>query len=1406
MRRIITSFVITLAVMLASLSAVIYAYSSNPPNTVNRTKKTAATDSASCGGCHSPAAPDTAIAATFSGPTQLYPGDYGNYQIVVSKTTTAAQRVGFDVAASDTENTLTVTGGEATTTLANGTSGGEVTHSSGLTPPTNLAHLTANTALYSFRYTCPATATAGSIHTLYGVVALGATGTAPASTTSGWNYATNATITAKALPTVPTTVSAGTPTSSSVPLSWSGGGPQYRVLAKIGTFATSATDGATTTAYEGSGTSVTATGLAAATAYYISAFSKDLGVNSGASFFSTTAAQTTATTGAALDPNPWVDAVNGSDSNAGSVGAPFKTIKKALTAVGASGTIHVAAGTYNTALGETFPITVPSGIKLQSTVSASSTIIDATGANQTVLICSGNANTTLVEGFTITGGLSASGGGIYSSNLDQTTVSRCIITGNQARGSTYAYGGGAFLNAPTMLVNCIISNNTALGGDGVGSQAGGDAHGAGVYGFSTTGEPHITNCTFYGNTAQGGNGGASGGAAGGALYPPLDCQTCTITNNIFANDTALAGSGSGTPPIFGGVSANNGTNNLFFPASESSFGTNALVNTDPLFVSAPSDLHLRSSSPARRAGTNVGAPTVDLDNNPRTSPPTIGAYEIGLYLTATAGIGRITVTWPGVVGASSYNLYISQSPGVTTSMFQTKITGATSPYVLSPLPNNATYYFVITAVENGIEGPISPEVSATSANGTWVKALVQAANGAITGSNFTSITRDLASGTTVYATAYPDPVSLYKSTDGGTTWNGVAGPFAGSVLHAVAANGQTIMVAGAGTIYRSIDGGSNWTTPVTGGGIGEDFVAGLAIDPLATGNVYAGDFHINGGSTSSDLLAKSVNGGASFVNIIDASSTNLRGYFLQVDPAIAGTLYAAGSGTPNVGKSTNNGATWSSVSPVGGYPQSLAIAPSSTLVLFAGMRDASNSNSLGVYKTANGGTNWSPMNTGLPVTLPDVSALLVDPSSVMRVHAGTTAGYYTTVNGATTWTLGPSGGPYPSAGLTGFNAFAQTTSRRLLASAATGVYMLALDPAPTISTVTPSGGNTIGGTPVTVNGTGFVIASGLRVLFGGVDGVINMGGSNSTAISVTSPAHAGGIVDVVVINPDGQAALSTNAFTYTCTTTIAPISASYSSAAASGSVQVTTGNGCPWTATAPGGSFVAITSGSSGSASGTVQYSVGLNATSNARTTTLTIAGQPFVVSQSASGLAAMALTAAASNGQVALSWSSVTGATSYVVQRSLNGSAFNPIAAPTTTTYLDNGVTNRNGYLYQVTAFGPAGVLAYSNVDLAVPFDYTYPTLSVGSTVIHAIDFAELRLALNDARAALGWPALSFTDGSLSGAVVKRIHLIELRNGVDGVRAGVGLSGVGYTDPTVTANSTTIKAAHVLDLRGGLQ
>lgn len=1122
----------------------------------------------------------------------------------------------------------------------------------------------------------------------------------------------------------------------------------------------------------------------------------------------------------------WVDAFDGNDDNAGSSSSPLKTISKALTVVGANGTIHVHAGTYDTALGETFPITVPSGVKLQSTGGAAATIIDATGANTRVLYLTANSTDTLVEGFTITGGLftqpadgrNAYGGGILAENDDRTTISRCIIAGNEVRGydatggdsvsGGAAYGGGISIHGQTKLINCAIRNNTVRGGNGLtrltagNGGDGGQARGGALWASgSAAGQPVITNCTFNANQTIGGNGGTAtvsgAGGNGGAASYAIDAASATIVNNIVTNNVLSGGfggnpGGSLGPANAGGVNASSGTNNLFFNNSGGNgfTGTAPLIATDPLYDNPPADLHLRPSSPAQLAGTSDGAPAEDLDNNPRRVPPTIGAYEVGLFLTATGGIGRITLTWPGLQDVTAYNLYFSGSPGVTTA--STKIAAAVSPYVIAPLANSATYFFRIAAIQNGTEGPLSPEVSATTSNGSWVRgALVDG------GIAFTNVTRDLADGTVLYATAN-DSKGLYRSNDGGDSWTAVLGPYNGQQLRAAAANGATVLAAGHGAIYRSADAGNVWSTPVSGAGIGEETINSIAIDPLAGSNVYAGDFHIDGGSDFSDLIAKSVNGGVSFSNLTDATVHDVHAHFLQIDPSVAGTLYAAGSGTPNIARSTNGGSTWGSVSPGSGTPTALALAPNATL--YAGLLDTDAITSLGVFRTTNSGASWAAVNAGFPVNPPLITSLLVDGNHPTRVHAGTSVGHYVSLDQGANWATGPAGSRRVV-----LNALAQSSTRRLVGTAADGIWILPLDGAPSISGVSPSVGGTSGGTAVTVAGSGFTIGSGLRVLFGGVEGTVHLDTSNSGAISVSSPAQPSGTVDLTVINPDGQSAIQTGAFTFSaCSYSISPTSANHTSSASSGIIQVTALSGCSWTATAPGGSFVTITGGSAGSGNGTVQYSVDGNTTASSRAVTLTVAGLPFTVDQTAAGGPAMVMSATASTGSVSVAWSVLEGATSYEVRRSHNGDPFSVLTATGALTYTDNTVSNGTAYLYQVHALAVGGAIGSSNVDLAVPFAYTNPSLAIGG-VIRAADFIELRQAVTTARAAVGLSAFSFSGSIIAGARVQLVHLEELRSNIDAVRAAVGLLPLTLTDSSVST-FTIIKAAHIIELRNGLK
>ncbi len=93
-----------------------------------------------------------------------------------------------------------------------------------------------------------------------------------------------------------------------------------------------------------------------------------------------------------------------------------------------------------------------------------------------------------------------------------------------------------------------------------------------------------------------------------------------------------------------------------------------------------------------------------------------------------------------------------------------------------------------------------------------------------------------------------------------------------------------------------------------------------------------------------------------------------------------------------------------------------------------------------------------------------------------------------------------------------------------------GYTYTAPPPAPTVTGISPTSGTTAGGTPVTITGTNFQTGA-----------TVSLGGTAATGVTVTPPntinattgAHAAGLVNVVVTNPDSQSGTLTNGYTYT---------------------------------------------------------------------------------------------------------------------------------------------------------------------------------------------------------------------------------------------------------------------------------
>jgi len=249
-------------------------------------------------------------------------------------------------------------------------------------------------------------------------------------------------------------------------------------------------------------------------------------------------------------------------------------------------------------------------------------------------------------------------------------------------------------------------------------------------------------------------------------------------------------------------------------------------------------------------------------------------------------------------------------------------------------------------------------------------------------------------------------LGVFRSTDAGQTWeewsNGMGNRTVGRLLQHPD-NNLLILAATSGGIYRTVDGGANWTQILSGNFKDILFKPGdpSIVYAAAGGNVYKST---NGGLSFS-LLTNGLPGGSraaiavtpanpAYVYVILTNGDSFKGLYRSTDN---GNSFTTQSTSPNIMSWGCNGGS-------GGqawYDLDIAADPNDADVIFAG--------GVNCFKSITGGTIWNISShwwgdCGVPAVHADLHVLEYNPLND-RLYAGNDGGIYYSDDQGTSWNL-----------------------------------------------------------------------------------------------------------------------------------------------------------------------------------------------------------------------------------------------------------------------------------------------------------------------------------------------------------------------------------------------------------------
>lgn len=192
----------------------------------------------------------------------------------------------------------------------------------------------------------------------------------------------------------------------------------------------------------------------------------------------------------------------------------------------------------------------------------------------------------------------------------------------------------------------------------------------------------------------------------------------------------------------------------------------------------------------------------------------------------------------------------------------------------------------------------------------------------------------------------------------GNGWNGGIGRVNCITFHP--SNASIIWVGcPSGGLWKTTDGGANWT-PLTDG-MTRIGVSGLAVNYNNTNIMYLLSGDGDGGDVNSIGVMKTTNGGETWLStgLTWTVTDNVRAYKILMHPTNPAILFVVS--TLGIHKSTDSGASWTTVHSIGGNYHDIEFNPSDPTIMYACAASE-------FFRSTDTGDNWTEITSGVPTT------------------------------------------------------------------------------------------------------------------------------------------------------------------------------------------------------------------------------------------------------------------------------------------------------------------------------------------------------------------------------------------------------------------------------------------------------